>query len=357
MPANTERDATRVATTLEKLRKNTNVSTSALLQALPSLGFKVETLPLTLASVRYGYHDGRISATPEKKAKAAALEALPKIYFKSRPDGLRIPQERVKKGQRFLNRIAVRTLKKGGDVSIREVLFYEVRPGLAITRNGAKIYAAPAGAKDRSIEGKPPLFFHSQYDIKDALRSAGIDLTVLAARALGKPTKGEERVKTKARSRAIAMAKKAEKATTGTCQVCFGVFETRKGRMVLHGFERPGIGYTVGRCPGVGHLPYAASNQALRTSVNMTKEAKRAQANRESMLRKNLEDLVFGHTTKLPYRAPGEKAPTMIGPTHPHWASAHEQRVLSLNSEIRDAESLQAFYTGKIKAYKPNPGS
>jgi hypothetical protein len=44
--------------------------------------------------------------------------------------------------------------------------------------------------------------------------------------------------------------------TSGTCQACFGSFAIRNERMVLHGYQRPGIGYTIGKCWGVNELPY-----------------------------------------------------------------------------------------------------
>jgi hypothetical protein len=43
----------------------------------------------------------------------------------------------------------------------------------------------------------------------------------------------------------------------GTCQWCFGEFKVNARRgMVLHGYTRPGYGYTEGQCRGVGHAPF-----------------------------------------------------------------------------------------------------
>jgi hypothetical protein len=44
--------------------------------------------------------------------------------------------------------------------------------------------------------------------------------------------------------------------TSGTCQACFGSFALKGEKMVHHGYKRPGVGYIVGDCWGVGHLPY-----------------------------------------------------------------------------------------------------
>jgi hypothetical protein len=72
-------------------------------------------------------------------------------------------------------------------------------------------------------------------------------------------------------------AKKAQEtamreAETSTCPCCFGRFVAKDAgsvahklvpanaaRMVLHGFQRPGWGHTVGSCIGVGYEPYEAS--------------------------------------------------------------------------------------------------
>jgi hypothetical protein len=46
---------------------------------------------------------------------------------------------------------------------------------------------------------------------------------------------------------------------SGTCQACFGSFALKGGRMVHHGYKRPGVGYLLGSCKGVGHEPYEVS--------------------------------------------------------------------------------------------------
>lgn len=54
------------------------------------------------------------------------------------------------------------------------------------------------------------------------------------------------------------MAVEKEK-TAGTCQFCFAKQMLHKDKLVLHGYKRPGHGYTIGRCPGVDELPYQLS--------------------------------------------------------------------------------------------------
>jgi hypothetical protein len=47
----------------------------------------------------------------------------------------------------------------------------------------------------------------------------------------------------------------------GTCPVCEGTFKVHGSAMVLHGYERPGIGYIEGKCPGVDQPAYQISTQ------------------------------------------------------------------------------------------------
>ena len=48
----------------------------------------------------------------------------------------------------------------------------------------------------------------------------------------------------------------------GWCPVCERDIKVRSGTLVHHGYERPGTGYIIGDCPGVGHQPYETSTDA-----------------------------------------------------------------------------------------------
>lgn len=50
----------------------------------------------------------------------------------------------------------------------------------------------------------------------------------------------------------------------GECQLCEGSFKLNAtGRVVLHGYKRPGYGYIVGNCRGVDALPYEVACDAI----------------------------------------------------------------------------------------------
>lgn len=48
----------------------------------------------------------------------------------------------------------------------------------------------------------------------------------------------------------------------GTCAICLNTQVVRNGVMVNHGYQRPGHGYIVGECFGVGYKPYEMSAEA-----------------------------------------------------------------------------------------------
>jgi hypothetical protein len=61
----------------------------------------------------------------------------------------------------------------------------------------------------------------------------------------------------------ITPAPKMTSSTRGTCQGCFSKYETHQHDqnwdVVLHGFQRPGIGFLLGECRGHGHVPFEVS--------------------------------------------------------------------------------------------------
>lgn len=48
----------------------------------------------------------------------------------------------------------------------------------------------------------------------------------------------------------------------GWCPVCQRDIKVRSGLLVHHGYQRPGVGYIIGDCPGVGYEPYETGTGA-----------------------------------------------------------------------------------------------
>jgi hypothetical protein len=86
-----------------------------------------------------------------------------------------------------------------------------------------------------------------------------------------------------AKSLGITPAAKAVSSTRGTCQCCFGAYETRQQKnggwaMVLHGYKRPGHGYIVGECRGNGYAPFEVSCEQTKVWLAELKTISAAQA-------------------------------------------------------------------------------
>jgi len=71
----------------------------------------------------------------------------------------------------------------------------------------------------------------------------------------------------------------------GNCQLCEGDFRLRDGRLVHHGYKRPGDGSIHGDCPGVGLPPYEATCDGIRAYVVSLRD----QVAREDEFRRQLE--------------------------------------------------------------------
>ena len=82
----------------------------------------------------------------------------------------------------------------------------------------------------------------------------------------------------------------------GTCQWCLGEYKVNADRkVVLHGYQRPGYGYTVGNCQGYTYEP-------LQYSCERTKE-RLAQLEQElAKVTKQIKMIDDGKVTKVPNR-------------------------------------------------------
>ena len=93
----------------------------------------------------------------------------------------------------------------------------------------------------------------SLYQLTDWLFKSTL-VVEMASEALGLPTPEQEREERE--------AKKRDWTNTGTCACCgANVKMDSTGKLVLHGYKRPGYGYTEGSCFGVGYEPYERSTK------------------------------------------------------------------------------------------------
>lgn len=79
---------------------------------------------------------------------------------------------------------------------------------------------------------------------------------------------GREGARTRKTAEKLAAIAAGRVGRDGECQICEGrQIVNAKGKLVLHGYTRPGDGYAHGSCYGVSELPYEKSCDALRRWV------------------------------------------------------------------------------------------
>lgn len=144
-----------------------------------------------------------------------------------------------------------------------------------------------------------------------------------------------------------AEAVKGKKPNAGHCAICMGVFKVDSvNGMVNHGYQRPGVGYLIGKCFGVGYLPYELGCQALHGWViEVGKLRKAAEARREAMRRDGYSETLYLHfranswdrqKTLYAFQANGTVTPELPRPyRHLTYAEVLRRKLSELDSEIR----------------------
>jgi hypothetical protein len=135
----------------------------------------------------------------------------------------------------------------------------------------------------------------------------------------------------------------------GTCGICSKRFKIRPDAgdvLVNHGYERPGIGYLLGQCFGVGYQPYELSRTAcveFRTAMT-TLQAER------TLLRQALAD---GQTTSLFITR--RKAQVIIRAGELGWESAKAATLAQMASELSMIASDIVLLTERVDGWVAKP--
>jgi len=134
---------------------------------------------------------------------------------------------------------------------------------------------------------------------------------------------------------------------TGTCPCCFRNVKMHEGRIVLHGYNRPGHGYIIGRCFGVGYEPYERSTKGTENILEVVKsglegckarlEALRSETYRESF--RERKKYMRGYVD-VDYGEPG-------------WDRARKLAIEEADRDVRRHESDVRFFTEQIEAWEP----
>lgn len=144
----------------------------------------------------------------------------------------------------------------------------------------------------------------------------------------------------KEKTEAELAAEADEDARKRTCQICAMRFQvTEKARnMVLHGYQRPGVGYIIGDCYGHGHPPFEVSRDQLGKWIEI--EKKKVADLQAVVLRLKAEPDEF---TIIDLRGV-EKTIRKGGE---HYQSSLEYTIFGTESEIRQTENGIRFQQGR----------
>lgn len=138
---------------------------------------------------------------------------------------------------------------------------------LVKTNPSEKVRDFPSGDKDEDGVEKPvaPVSDYGKSSIEEAFAEV-FEHYVLNKDMARNQIESFKKVLTKTAAEKLVERFAAETTTrqVGMCGFCENTFKLRNGKLVLHGFERPGYGYTLGQCPGVGMDPYEVSVEGAK---------------------------------------------------------------------------------------------
>lgn len=152
------------------------------------------------------------------------------------------------------------------------------------------------------------------------------------------------------RNRAAA---KAREGREGTCQICEGrqiVQPTgeNRGTLVLHGYTRPGYGFTVGNCYGYHRKPFEVACDALKEWIAiLTAEKERTEASLAAL--PTLTSMLIEKNWR-------DKTLIEITPEHDRWNHAMAERKWNLESSLRSLTRELAHHTERLATWAPVPG-
>ena len=163
-----------------------------------------------------------------------------------------------------------------------------------------------------------------------------------AAAELGMPTTEEEDREREYKAR--------DWTNTGTCPCCSRNIKIRDGRMVLHGYERPGIGHTIGSCFGCGYEPYERSAQG---TCDYRGHVEGIKAGLTELLSK-LQEPNYSEPLATKYGHGRNKTIVMVTKNDAHeWKRLLESKIYATERDIRHVDHDIESLTKKIEAWEP----
>ena len=167
-----------------------------------------------------------------------------------------------------------------------------------------------------------------------------------------------EALKAQAKAAKVAKDFDARGERCGTCPVCFGDYVVKepthikgKQKMVHHGYQRPGIGYIVGDCHGVGFQPFELSCEGTKSWLAVLKNTLRIRQESLATLDQRDQVLVVTGTKRIgKIRVPEHKT---IKRGEDGFALAIKNMRYGLEREVKSLKGDIALYTKHIADWAP----
>lgn len=140
----------------------------------------------------------------------------------------------------------------------------------------------------------------------------------------------------------------------GTCQACFGEFKVNETSklIVLHGYQRPGIGFILGNCEGHDHTPFEYDFQLTKTII--VRHQQRAMQQSAYLARLNDGKVTELERTWRDYNTTTRRyddKSELIGPTSTHWEWTFKSEVRLTEAKIEHHTRFAAFLQAKVDAW------
>lgn len=159
------------------------------------------------------------------------------------------------------------------------------------------------------------------------------------------------------------LANKAEKiaARDAHCQICERAQAmSAKGTMVLHGYERPGWGFVLGRCYGVGYLPWEVSCDRLGEWIdqlrNILQSNQRLLAEIPGRKIELIEDPAERMKRMLSHDKKFKKSPVPlieIDATHAQFAKVKARHLSDISSQCERLATEITRQSRRLASWKP----
>lgn len=151
------------------------------------------------------------------------------------------------------------------------------------------------------------------------------------------------------------MKRKTTEDYIGTCQACFGEFKVGADKlMVLHGYQRPGDGYTHGNCAGYDHKPFEYEHTLTDQIIAGLRE--QIAKDTEYLRALNAGEVVklfrFEKQYDANHRSTGEKL-VEYTPQDRKWSTVLDGKIYRTEADIRWNNGLVSHFQFRVDNWKP----